>query len=230
LFLSFFIFFYLFIPNIKVNLNAAILGGIIAGSLYQLIQIIYLKSQVGVSHYNAIYGSFAALPLFLIWLQISWIILLGGAEISFAFDNIDYFETEDSDVNSISIKMKKLISLRIILLCVRRFKDSELSLSAAEISNLLRIPLKIVRVLLTNLVKCNILAEVLKEEGQKGFQPAKDVETFSIMDAIETLENKGDDKDINIAGTIEVEALHDSLEKFSKAGFDSIGNRLFKDI
>ena len=126
--------------------------------------------------------------------------------------------------------MKKLISLRIILLCVRRFKDSELSLSAGEISNLLRIPLKIVRFLLNNLVKCNILAQVVKEKGQKGFQPAKDVETFSIMDAILTLENRGENTDINIAGTIEVEALNDSLEKFSKAAFDSAGNRLFKDI
>ncbi|MCK5541366.1 MAG: YihY/virulence factor BrkB family protein [Desulfobacterales bacterium] len=225
-----FIFFYIFIPNIKVNFKAAIIGGIIAGTLYQLTQILYLKSQIGVTHYNAIYGSFAALPLFLIWLQMSWIILLGGAEISFVFENIDYLETEDSDVNSISIKMKKLISLRIILLCVRRFKDGELSLSATDISNLLRIPNKIVRFLLVNLVQCNILSEVIKDEGQKGFQPAKDVETFSIMNAIETLEDKGDDKDINIAGTIEVEALNDSLEKFSKAAFDSKGNRLFKDI
>ncbi|MCK5097910.1 MAG: hypothetical protein KAR45_07390, partial [Desulfobacteraceae bacterium] len=66
--------------------------------------------------------------------------------------------------------------------------------------------------------------------GQKGFQPAKDVELLSIMNTIEALENHGDDKDMNIAGTIEVEALNDSLEKFSKAAFESSGNRLFKDI
>ncbi len=225
-----FIFFYIFIPNTRVNYKAALVGGILAGTMYQFTQVLYLKFQVGVTHYNAIYGSFAALPLFLIWLQLSWIILLVGAEISFAFENIDYLETEDSDINSISMRIKKLISLRIILLCVRRFKDNELSLSASEISNILRIPIKIIRYLLSNLVECNILSQVIKEEGKKGFQPAKDIEALTIMNAIEILENQGEDKDINIAGTIEVEALNDSLEKFSKAAFESKGNRLFKDI
>lgn len=225
-----FIFFYIFIPNTKVNFKAAILGGILAGTMYQITQILYLQFQIQVTHYNAIYGSFAALPLFLIWLQMSWLILLSGAEMSFAFENIDSLETEDSDFNVISIKNKKLLSLRIILLIVRRFKDSEVSLSASEISNLLRIPNKIVRHLLMDLVQCNILSEVIKGSGQKGFQPARDVETLSVMNAIEILETKGAEKDINISGTIEVEALNDSLEKFSKAAFDSNGNRLFKDI
>ncbi|MCD4741512.1 MAG: YihY/virulence factor BrkB family protein [Desulfobacteraceae bacterium] len=225
-----FIFFYIFIPNTKVNYKAALLGGIIAGTMYQITQILYLNFQIQVTHYNAIYGSFAALPLFLIWLQMSWLILLSGAEMSFAFENIDSLETDDSDFNVISIKNKKLLSLRIILLSVRRFKDSEVSLSASEISNLLRIPNKIVRLLLIDLVKCNILSEVIKGNDKKGFQPARDVETLSIMNAIEILETKGVEKDINISGTIEVEALNDSLEKFSKAAFDSNGNRLFKDI
>ncbi len=225
-----FIFFYIFIPNTKVSYKAALVGGLFAGISYQMIQIIYLNFQVGVTHYNAIYGSFAALPLFLIWLQISWIILLGGAEISFALENIDYLEKENCDINSISMKMKKLISLRIILLCVRRFKDSKPSLSASEISNILRIPIKIIRSVLEILIKCNILAEVLRSEGKRGFQPAKDIEAFSLMDAIEILENNGEDKDVNIAGTIEVEALNDSLEEFAKAACASRGNRLFKDI
>ena len=225
-----FLFFYIFIPNTRVNFKSALIGGILAGTMYQLTQIIYLKFQIQVTHYNAIYGSFAALPLFLIWLQLSWIILLSGAEMSFALENVNYLDTEDTDFNSISIKNKKLISLRIILLCVRRFKNGEPSISASEISNIIRIPIKIIRLLLVNLVECNILSQVIRKEGQKGFQPAKDVELLSIMNTIEALENQGDDKDINIAGTIEVEALNDSLEKFSKAAFDSDGNRLFKDI
>lgn len=225
-----FLFFYIFIPNTKVNLKSALIGGILAGTMYQLTQIIYLKFQIQVTHYNAIYGSFAALPLFLIWLQLSWIILLGGAEMSFAFENSAFLETDDIDYDSISIKNRKLISLRIILLCVRRFRNSKPPISATEISNLLRLPFKIVQSVLINLVVCNILSEVIKKEDGKGFQPAKDVELLSIMNTIEALENYGDDQNINIAGTIEVEALNDSLDKFTKAAFDSDGNRLFKDI
>jgi len=62
-------FFYIFIPNKKVDIKGALAGGIIAGTIFQIAQMAYLKFQVGVSSYNAIYGSFAALPLFLIWLQ-----------------------------------------------------------------------------------------------------------------------------------------------------------------
>ncbi len=225
-----FLFFYIVIPNTRVNFKSAFSGAIIAGTLYQITQILYLKFQIQVTHYNAIYGSFAALPLFLIWLQMSWIILLGGAEMSFAIENRDYIETDDIDVNSISIRNRKLISLRIILLCIRRFRDSKPPISAIHISNSLKIPIKIVRLILETLVNCNILSQVLQNHGEKGFQPGKDIECFSIMNAIETLENFGDDQNINIAGTMEIEALNESLEKFVKAGFDSSGNRLFKDI
>jgi membrane protein len=225
-----FLFFYVFVPNTKVNFKAALIGGIIAGTMYQFTQIIYLEFQIQVTHYNAIYGSFAALPLFLIWIQLSWIILLAGAELSFVLENLDYLETDDADFDTISIKSRKLLSLRIILLCVRRFKNSEPSVSASEISNFLRVPIKIIRSVLVNLVQCNILSEVIKEEGQRGFQPAKDVELLSVMNTIEAIEKQGDDKNLNIDGAIEVEALNDSLEKFSKAAFESTGNRLFKDI
>ena len=77
-----FIFMYSFMPNTKVRSSSAIVGGIIAGTLFQLFQWVYINFQIGVARYNAIYGSFAALPLFLIWLNWSWLIVLYGAEVS----------------------------------------------------------------------------------------------------------------------------------------------------
>ena len=129
-------------------------------------------------------------------------------------------ETEDSDINSISIKIKKLISLRIILLSVRRFKDNKLSLSASEISNILRIPIKIVRFLLGNLVECNILSEVIKEEGQKGFQPAKDVET--LLDVAHQVSAKT----ICALGEFSKQAVITAIDRFPEDFEKKIGEKL----
>ena len=79
---------YILMPNTKVNLKAGIVSGIIAGTIFQIVQWAYISFQVGTARYNAIYGSFAALPLFLLWVQISWWVVLFGAELSFANQNV----------------------------------------------------------------------------------------------------------------------------------------------
>jgi membrane protein len=100
-----FAFVYFFLPNGKVNVRSALLGGILAGTIYQIVQWAYITFQVGINRYNAIYGSFAALPLFLIWLQLSWLILLYGAEVSFAHQNVATYEFEQ-DCMRISVLKK----------------------------------------------------------------------------------------------------------------------------
>jgi len=121
-----FIFFYIFIPNKRIDIKSALAGGLIAGSIFQIAQMTYLQFQVGVSSYNAIYGSFAALPLFLIWLQASWSIVLFGAEVAFSWENTEALETQDIDYGKISIRIKKLIILRIVHFCVNRFANREI--------------------------------------------------------------------------------------------------------
>ncbi len=82
---------YRFLPNIKVRLLPALAGGLVGGISWFLIQTFYVKLQIGVARYNAIYGSFATLPLFLLWLNIAWLVFLSGAEVSFACQNFkDY--------------------------------------------------------------------------------------------------------------------------------------------
>ncbi|MDL1958577.1 MAG: YihY/virulence factor BrkB family protein [Deltaproteobacteria bacterium] len=76
---------YRFLPNTKVNISSALVGGVCGGIGWLLIQVIYIKLQIGVARYNAIYGSFATLPLFLVWMQMGWVVFLAGAEMAFAF-------------------------------------------------------------------------------------------------------------------------------------------------
>ncbi|MBW2655049.1 MAG: YihY family inner membrane protein [Deltaproteobacteria bacterium] len=223
-----FIFFYIFIPNKKVDIKAALAGGIIAGTIFQLAQMTYLKFQVGVSSYNAIYGSFAALPLFLIWLQASWAIVLFGAEIAFSWENTEALETQDIDYNKISIRLKKLIVLRIVHLCVNRFANKETPASDSDIASEIKLPLKIIKVLLVKLVECRILLEVNGPNGI-GYVPSSDIACLTIIDVLTAFEQRGDDV-IQVGGTIEFEALEESLNKFADACRQSSGERNFKDI
>ena len=223
-----FIFFYLFIPNKKVNIKAALVGGIIAGTIFQLAQMTYLKFQVGVSSYNAIYGSFAALPLFLIWLQASWAIVLFGAEIAFSWENMETLETKNIEYGSISIWLRKLIVLRIVHLCVNRFAKKERPASDIDIANEIKIPLKIVKVLLVKLTECSVLLEVNRSDST-GYVPASDIEALTILDVLTAFEKIGDDI-IQARDTTELKALEESLNEFTKACRLSSGERNFKNI
>ena len=86
-----FIFLYVYMPNTKVRFSCAIIPGILAGLAMYLLQIAYIHSQLWVTGYNAIYGSFAALPLFMLWVQISWAICLFGAQLTYTNQNLNRF-------------------------------------------------------------------------------------------------------------------------------------------
>ena len=86
-----FIALYVFMPNTKVKIGYTIIPGILAGVAMQLLQLFYVHCQLFLSSYNAVYGSFAALPLFMLWVQISWTICLFGAELSYTNQNLETF-------------------------------------------------------------------------------------------------------------------------------------------
>ena len=92
---------YKFMPNTKVKFINALIAGFVAGTALQLFQLVYISGQIWITKYNAIYGSFAALPLLLLWLQLSWNIVLMGVELSFSLQNIQkfYFEKETKNIS-----------------------------------------------------------------------------------------------------------------------------------
>ncbi|NJK95867.1 MAG: YihY/virulence factor BrkB family protein [Bacteroidales bacterium] len=118
---------YIIMPNTKVNVKSGIIAGVIAGSIFQITQWGYIHFQIGVSSYGAIYGSFAALPLFLVWMQISWLIVLFGSEISYADQNIDYYEFETETVG-ISQYAKRILTLLVAQRIVQNFKNCDFQL------------------------------------------------------------------------------------------------------
>lgn len=224
-----FTFLYIFIPNTNVSLKAGLLGGIIGGTMYAVFQWGYIHLQVGVAKYNAIYGSFAALPLFFIWLQYSWLIVLVGAEISFSYQNAETYEFEQESMN-VSHAFKILASLRVAHLVVRQFGKREKRWDATQIAKELDLPIRLARQILNDLVNAGVLSEVISEGGNTiGYQPGVDTDSMTIMYVIDALEHSGS-KALPITRSDEHEKIVVSLREFRKLVEESDSNRLLKDI
>ncbi len=220
---------YVFMPNGKIKLKSAFLGGVVAGTFYQLIQWVYIHFQIGVSNAGAIYGSFAALPLFLIWLQLSWRIVLYGAELAFAHQNDRTFEFEP-DCLSASYEIKKLLALRITHLCVQRFASGLPALSAEEIASFLEMPIRLTRELLDRLTNANVLSVIQSKNDREGFyQPARDINEMTIQFVIEKMEKAGT-QDVLSVDTPELEKLRESLEAFDLVVKNLPENIALKDL
>jgi membrane protein len=224
-----FTFVYIFMPNTKVKFLSGLIAGVIAGITYQVAQWGYINFQVGVAKYNAIYGSFAALPLFLIWVQISWLVVLFGAEISFALQNIDTYEFEP-DCSRVSPSFKKLLSLQIAHVLVKDFSDGRKPLTSNDISHVLEIPLRLVNHILYELVECGIAVETKTEEDLEfAYQPARTINLLTIKYVIDALDKNGAD-DIPVAQNRELKILTESLQTFNETIEKSSANKLLKDI
>jgi len=224
-----FIFTYIMIPNTKVSLRSGIVGGIVGGTIYQIAQWVYITFQIGVAKYNAIYGSFAALPLFLIWLQVSWLVVLLGAEICFAHQNVDTYEFEP-DSFQISAYFKSLLSLGVAHLVIKRFTRGEKPLTAAQISHALEIPVRLVRQILYELVGSGVLsATTTGAYKEMAYQPARDVNGLTVGRVIEALSKRGADT-LPVPHTQEIKALSESLEALREDLRKSPANKRLKDI
>ncbi len=226
-----FAFVYILVPNTKVRFRSGLIAGIIAGTVYQTIQWGYIHFQVGVSKYNAIYGSFAALPLFLAWLQISWIIVLIGAEIAFAHQNVDTYEFEP-DSQKISVSFKRLLSLMVAHLLTHRFANGEKPLTAQEISRSLEIPIRLLRQILFELVDSGIASEIKATDGNDpAYQPAFTIHRLTLTHVLDALDQRGiDSGSIPVAETKASASLSAALKAFREAIDQSPANRLLKDI
>jgi membrane protein len=224
-----FTFIFIFMPNTKVIFVSGLIAGIVAGTLFQLVQWGYVNCQVQLTAKYAIYGSFAALPLFLLWLQFSWFIILFGAEVSFAHQNVETYEFEP-DCLSASHSFKTLLSVLITQRLVRRFCDGEKPIDASDLSHELEIPVRLVRQLLYDLSESGIISEVRKgEDKELAYQPATDVDKLTVKFIIDRLEQRGTSS-IPVLRSVEMDKLSDCLRQFDATIEKSPANILLKNL
>ena len=185
-----FVLIYMIFPNTKVRFDCALFGGIVAGILFQVFQSLYINGQIWVSRYNAIYGSFAALPLLLLWLQLSWIIILYGAKLSFAAQNVRNYEFE-SDIKLITPRYQNFLYILISSVIVKRFADNQEPFSRQKIALEYKIPIQLVNRTIDKLIEANIISEMLSQKvmDEKVYQPAMDINKLTVaflFDKIDT--------------------------------------------
>lgn len=186
-----FTFIYVALPNTKVHYPSAFRSGFIAAVLFELLSWAYVKFQIGANSLNAIYGGFAALPLFLIWVQYSWYVVLFGAELAYSYENVDHYELEE-DIQGLSLHYRKGIALLIANLVAKRFYDSAPSLTAKEISENLDLPIRLTKMMLNDFVETGVFVEVKTDvDNVIVYHPGVTESKFTVKFVIDALEKKG---------------------------------------
>jgi membrane protein len=202
-----FIALYIFMPNTKVKLSSVIVPGILAGIAMQGLQFVYIHSQIFLSSYNAIYGSFAALPLFMLWMQISWTICLFGAELCYTNQNLDYYDY-DANAGEISHRYRLMLCALLMSRICKRFAEGRKPYSLLELRKDTNIPIRFVNDLLYELIDANLLIEVTSDEkGEESrFMPSENLSNLTLGTMIDRLEARGRWKiDLDVSGLLSQE-------------------------
>ncbi len=220
---------YIIMPNTNVRFSSAAIAGIIAGTIFQLVQWAYIAFQIGAAKYGAIYGSFAAVPLLLLWMQASWVIVLFGAELSFASQHVKNYEFE-SETKNISQLNKKILAVYILQRIVKNFQNGERPMSSDQLSEALHIPNSLSRNILNDLEDTGLVAAIDSSPAKEyTFQPAIDINAITIRRVLERLDKKG--MNVLIAkSTPTLEQIKVTLYKFYDILEGSDHNRLLKDL
>ena len=192
-----FTFLLLFMPNIRVRLPAAFIGGVFGGTLWQLSQLAYVGSQVGVARYNAIYGTMAALPIFMVWMYISWITVLLGVEVSYAVQNLGYIGREIRGKRA-HLYQRDFGSLAVLATTVRRFIRGESATNRYQIADRLALSESQVREFIEQLIELHLLVRVEDDEGDYAYQPARSPDQMLVTEVLRSLRgsfptSQGDD-------------------------------------
>ena len=188
-----FIFMYVLIPNTKVRFSTAILPGILASLFMSLLQYVYVHGQMLLSSYNRIYGSLAALPLFMLWMLFVWYIILFFAQYNYASQNHEdfMFNLQSSHVSHRDRMRMSAVILRMIF---KRFANGQAPMTAFDIKKATGYPISIIKELLTQLCCVNILSDNITAQSndEASYQPAEDIARISLAEMTRRMEDLHD--------------------------------------
>lgn len=220
---------YVVMPNTKVKFRYGLAAGVIAGIIFQLTQYVYFYFQGEATRLNAIYGSFAAFPLFLIWMQLSWLIVLLGAEISFAHQNIEKYELEAESLH-ITPYNKRLLTFLVMHTIIKSFEKGIKPQTSSELAHGLGIPIRLARDIIFNLHDGNLLIEAATDSPKENaYVPAMDISKITVAFVIEQLDLRGDERLMAEEGP-----KLDTISEIQKGLLESLrnspSNKLLRDI
>lgn len=223
-----FFFLYKTLTNAFVSTKSALYASFLTAVLFELLQWLYIHFQIGVSRYNAIYGSFAALPLFLIFVQYSWYLVLFGAEVAYVHQHIEKFELE-AEIRNLSFRLKKIFSVLILNKILKRYIRGEKALTTHELSVQLDLPNRLVQSILQDLIDTAFVVEIKQENDDPVYLPLKPDYQINLHELIKAIEQKGTNT-LPIKETKEFLATSKSIEKIEQTIQQHFGHILVKDI
>ena len=221
--LSFFL-----IPNTKVNFKYAAISGAICAVVFQVLQLLFVNGQIYVSKYNAIYGSFAFLPLLLIWLQLSWLILLFGCVLTYSLQNVLGFNFI-GDLKKMSENYERKVSIILAAAIVGRFRKGKTPLTRSQLSFYYDIPIRVVSNICEQLQKAGLVNYVILPEEKVGVAPAIETDDLTVGTLLQRLDNVGD-SDFIPRFSIIYRSILDNIDVWLNESYNSLNDKLISDI
>lgn len=176
---------YLILPNTRVRPASAIFGGLVAGVLWHLALLLHVKFQIGVAKYNALYSGFAALPIFLVWLYLSWNILLVGAQLA-ASHQYEQRMKQAVRARAVDQELREALAVVVAAAVSRSFIDGHPAPTAVALAQALEVPPPAVEQVLDRLVRAGVLVQVT-DAGEVRYDPARDVDAVRMIDVEEAM-------------------------------------------
>ncbi|MFH1059176.1 MAG: YihY/virulence factor BrkB family protein [Pseudomonadota bacterium] len=200
-----FIFIYLFLPNTRVPLGSAILAGLVAACLWWVVQSVYIYFQVGVARYNAIYGGFASLPLFFVWLQVSWMVLLFGNELGRAYHVVRHGPLPRAISAPLKPAQQEALGLRLMLRVAASFYRGQRPPGEAELVRAAGLPAREVHRVLTCLIQGGLLHP---PDAENRLYPARSLATICVADVVQAVRGVAADEPGRYLEPLETEGLN----------------------
>jgi membrane protein len=181
-----FSFLYWFLPNTEVRARAAAVGGLVAGVLFSAAQVLYLGFSVGAARYGAIFGTFAFLPLLMVWIYLSWAIVLFGAEVAYAVQTLPRYRREVRGQPA-GPAAREAIGLAMALQVARAFRDGRAPWDTEALSDALDVPLRTVRGVMGELESAGVVRACAGEGEEGGYLLARPAERIRVADVLAAL-------------------------------------------
>jgi membrane protein len=222
-----FSFVYKTLPNTRVSIGAALLGGALAGSIWQAIQILHLEGQIELGRYNTIYSTFAAFPMLLLWIHLSWSVFLVGAELAFAHQNESAF-TSMARTGKVDQRFEERIAPRLAGRIAHAFLGGKPAPSVGALAGELGVAPRTVLAVLESLCQANLLART-SVGADDGYLPARDPDTITVMDLLTALRREEGASEAPVRGRLDerVDRVLDALDEENRR---SLSNYTLREL
>jgi membrane protein len=211
---------YKIMPNTRVHWRAALIGGLISGTAWELLKRLFVYYNATVTAGYEVYGTLAAIPIFLLWIYLSWVLVLIGAEVSFASQHVKTYRRE-RDLPKLSQSFKERLAIHLMVEIARDFLAGRSPETAEALSDRLKVPVRAGSQVLTQLADAKLLHE-MESKGAMTYMPAEDLTRISVRRIVDALRRLGDNPAIDPTNRDRVEKLYADTDLASAAPLEKV--------